>query len=159
MKVLKASERIKDINHATESSKMYYILDALTKTTKKKECNTPVRGLGPRSRFMICKTMFGNWKKKNRPFEQTWNWKMKMKITQENKRKRSPTTIVLFFLKVHQTTQPTVGVSTPHLRSLQLSRALVVDWKMKEGDEMLMLVVGRVLMHRLGQFNKTEMQG
>lgn len=64
MKVLKASERIKDINHATESSKMYYILDALTKTTKKKECNTPVRGLGPRSRFMICKTMFGNWKKK-----------------------------------------------------------------------------------------------
>lgn len=84
---------------------------------------------------------------------------MKMKITQENKRKRSPTTIVLFFLKVHQTTQPTVGVSTPHLRSLQLSRALVVDWKMKEGDEMLMLVVGRVLMHRLGQFNKTEMQG
>lgn len=67
MKVLKASERIKDINHATESSKMYYILDALTKTTKKKECNTPVRGLGPRSRFMICKTMFGNWKKKTDP--------------------------------------------------------------------------------------------
>ena len=72
------SERIKDINHATESSKMYYILDPLTKKTKKKECHLPLRGLGPDapgSWFVRC---LRNGKKKNRHFEQTWRagkWK------------------------------------------------------------------------------------